>query len=44
MTEQMSLEERKAKLAEILRILQEDGDFDQAKARFKAAFDQVSVR
>ena len=44
MAEQMSLEERKAKLAEILRILQEDGDFDQAKARFKAAFDQVSVR
>ena len=44
MTEQMSLEERKAKLVEILRILQEDGDFDQAKARFKAAFDQVSVR
>ena len=44
MTEQMSLEERKAKLAEILRILQEDGDFDQAKARFKADFDQVYVR
>lgn len=44
MSEHKSLQERKDQLTKILRFLQEEGDFDQAKAMFKAAFDQVDVR
>ena len=40
----MSLKERQEKLLEILRLLQEKGDFDQAKAMFNEAFSSVSVK
>lgn len=40
----MSLKERQEKLLEILRLLRDKGDFDQAKAMFNEAFSSVSVK
>lgn len=40
----MTLKQRQEKLLEILRFLQENGDFDQAKKMFNDAFEKVSVR
>lgn len=40
----LSLKDRQDKILQILRFLQEDGDFDQAKSMFQTAFDEVSVK
>lgn len=40
----MSLKERQEKLLEILRLLRDKGDFDQAKAMFNEDFSSVSVK